>query len=65
VSDRDISAEDDPAALDASWAEEPAFGRPAACGAAAQSPHAATVRFEAPPANDPKRGNRKLNPISA
>jgi nitrate reductase delta subunit len=65
VSDRDIRAEDDPAALDASWAEEPAFGRPIACGAAAQPPHAATVRFDIPPAKDPKRGNRGLSPISA
>jgi nitrate reductase delta subunit len=34
VSEQDIRAEDDPAALDRAWAEEPAFGKPAGCAAA-------------------------------
>jgi nitrate reductase delta subunit len=59
VSDRDIRAEDDPATLDASWAEEPVFGPPADCGAVTREPHAAALRFEAP------TRQRGLNPISA
>lgn len=36
VSDEDIRAEDDPAALDEAWREQPAFGPGPGCGAAAR-----------------------------
>jgi nitrate reductase delta subunit len=63
VSDRDIRAEDDPATLDAAWAEEPAFGAPPpSCGAAARRPHVAAARVERPDM-DSKTGNRGLSPI--
>lgn len=45
VSDEEIRAEDDPAVLDASWAEEPAFGSPATCGAHASQPQVAAIQF--------------------
>ncbi|MGE5525228.1 MAG: nitrate reductase molybdenum cofactor assembly chaperone [Rhodospirillaceae bacterium] len=45
VSTDEIRAEDDPAALDAGWAEAPAFGgSPAACGAA-RAPEVSVVQF--------------------
>ncbi len=44
VSDEEIRAEDDPAALDDTWREQPAFGPSAGCGAtAARKP--APIRF--------------------
>jgi nitrate reductase delta subunit len=46
VSDQDIRAEDDPAALDASWAEEPVFGPPAGCGASTHPPQVAPIRLQ-------------------
>lgn len=44
VTDEEIRAEDDPAALDEAWREQPAFGPVAGCGAAAAT-HAAPIKF--------------------
>lgn len=44
VSDDDIRAEDDPAALDALWQEQPAFGPTAGCGNA-PAPTVAPITF--------------------
>jgi len=44
VSDDEIRAEDDPAALDEAWREQPAFGPAAGCGAAVGG-HTAPVKF--------------------
>ena len=44
VTDDDIRAEDDPAALDEIWREQPAFGPTAGCGTTA-STHIAPVKF--------------------
>jgi len=44
VTDDEIRAEDDPAALDEAWREQPAFGPAPACGAAAAA-GTAPVRF--------------------
>ncbi len=67
VSDQDIRAEDDPAALDAAWAEEPAFGRPADCGVPAHQPQAAPIRVQRPTKSgaDPKFLDRGLSRFPA
>lgn len=44
VTDEDIRAEDDPAALDEAWREQPAFGPGPGCGSAARA-QAAPIRF--------------------
>lgn len=44
VSDDEIRAEDDPAALDETWREQPAFGPSAGCGAA-PAPTVAPITF--------------------
>jgi nitrate reductase delta subunit len=49
VSEQDIRAEDDPAALDRAWAEEPAFGKPSGCGAAMARAAASTIQFHRTP----------------
>jgi nitrate reductase delta subunit len=49
VSEQDIRVEDDPATLDASWAEEPAFGKPAGCGAAMARAAAPTIQLHRTP----------------
>jgi nitrate reductase molybdenum cofactor assembly chaperone NarJ/NarW len=44
VTDDEIRAEDDPAALDEAWREQPAFGPVAGCGASASS-QSAPIKF--------------------
>ncbi|MGZ8228083.1 MAG: nitrate reductase molybdenum cofactor assembly chaperone [Burkholderiales bacterium] len=67
VSDADIRAEDDPAVLDRLWEEQPAFGSPAACGAAAPKSAVSVVKFHprSRSGTDPKPEGRGLSPISA
>jgi len=45
IADEEIRAEDDPAALDAAWQEQPAFGPGAGCGAATQTGQTSVIRF--------------------
>ncbi|HSQ02428.1 MAG TPA: nitrate reductase molybdenum cofactor assembly chaperone [Burkholderiales bacterium] len=45
IADEEIRAEDDPAALDAAWQEQPAFAPGAGCGAATQSAETSVIRF--------------------
>ncbi len=45
IADDEIRTEDDPATLDAAWAEQPAFGPGGGCGAAAPAAQTSVVRF--------------------